>query len=64
MTDQRKLALILLPLLALGIIQMIYAIKQRKKLPVKFAALFFASGVVTLLFSAALWIIGIRMLNG
>ncbi|GHU69280.1 hypothetical protein FACS1894184_13030 [Clostridia bacterium] len=63
MTDLTKLTLILLPLLALGIIQMVYAVMQRRKLAAKFAVLFFASGVVTLIFSASLWIIGARMLS-
>ncbi|MDR0397309.1 MAG: hypothetical protein LBH66_08415 [Oscillospiraceae bacterium] len=63
MNDLGKLTLILLPLMALGAVQMIFAAKRRGKLPAKFAALFFASGAVTVAFAAALWIIGARMLS-
>ncbi|MDR1598756.1 MAG: hypothetical protein LBS11_02610 [Oscillospiraceae bacterium] len=63
MSDLAKLTLIVLPLLPLGVAQMVYAVKRRGKLPVKFAVMFFASGAVTLAFAAALWVIGARMLS-
>ncbi|GHU80253.1 hypothetical protein AGMMS49992_33100 [Clostridia bacterium] len=63
MTDVAKLTLILLPLLILGIIQMVYAYKQRAKLPGRFAILFAVSGVATLAFAVTLWVMGSRMLS-